>query len=63
MFVAVTEEDSSGRPLLETREFCRSEDPTILEVLPGLTRRADGPPRKFEVPSVVVMVVDIKVWW
>lgn len=63
MLLAVTEEEDGSSPLLETREFCRKEEPRTLEWRPGLTRRAEGPPLMFEVP-VVVIVVDIGLrWW
>jgi len=58
----MAEDEVRGRPLLDTSEFWRKEEPMVLEVLPGLTRRADEPPRTFEVPKVVVIVaVDMRV--
>ena len=53
------EEDAKGRPLLETSEFWRrTPDPSPFEALAGLDRvRRDGPPRRLEVPSTVVVIV------
>ena len=53
------EEEARGRRLLET-----SDAPSPLDALAGLVRvRRDEPPRRFEVPSavLVMVVVDIEV--
>ena len=47
---------------LETREFCRKEDPRTLEVRVGFVRVCRDEFLTFEVFRVDVIVADIQVW-
>ena len=53
------EGEARGRPLLDTSEFWRkTAAPSPLEARAGLVRvRRDGPPRTFEVPRAVLVIV------